>query len=59
VVGDGVAHNTSAAGLVAGYANGLETIGPKSGFVTVNDKAPGALTKPNGKSLMSVGGFSP
>ena len=49
VVGDGDAHNVNAGGLVAGYGKGSETIGPWSGFVTVTDRAPGLLIKPNGK----------
>ena len=56
---EGLAHNAIAAGLVPGYANGFETIGPRSGFVTVKESAPGALRKPNGKALISMVGFGP
>lgn len=49
VVGDGMAHRASAAGLLAGYGNGLETIGTLPGFVTVKESVPGALTNPGGK----------
>lgn len=49
VVGDGVAHKANTAGLLAGYGNAFETIGPLSGFVTVKESAPGALTNPGGK----------
>jgi hypothetical protein len=31
--------------------------GPKSGFVTVKERAPGALTKPNGKKFKTIVGF--
>ena len=52
VVGDGMAHRASAVGLLVGYGNAFETIGPLSGFVTVKESAPGALTNPGGKKAM-------
>jgi hypothetical protein len=54
VVGDGLTHKASVGALVAGYANGAETIGATSGFVTVKVRAPGALTKPIGKKVNKV-----